>query len=47
MDISQKSELTASIRHIVRILESSIPIYNSQVPGMAEFFSIDILLHMH
>ena len=32
----EKAELTASICHIVRFLKSGIPIYNSEVPDMAD-----------
>ena len=35
MDILEKAELTASIRHIARFLKSVILIYNSKVPDTA------------
>ena len=35
MDILEKAEFSASIRHIARFLKSGIPIYNSEVPDMA------------
>ena len=35
MDTLEKADLTALIRHIQRFLKSEIPIYNSEVPGMA------------
>ena len=34
MDILEKSELTASIRHIARFFKSGIPIHNSEIPNM-------------
>ena len=35
IDTLEKAELTASIRHIVILLKSDIPIYNSEVPDTA------------
>ena len=35
MDILEKADLTALIRHFVRFLKSGIPIYNSDVPDTA------------
>ena len=35
MDTLEKTELTASIRHIAIFLKSGIPIYNSEVPDTA------------
>ena len=35
MDTLEKAKLTASMRHIARLLKSGIPIYNSTVPDMA------------
>ena len=35
IDTLEKAELTASIRHIVILLKSGIPIYNSEVPDTA------------
>ena len=32
----KKAKLTGSIRHIIRILKSGIPIYNSKVPDTAD-----------
>ena len=34
MDTLEKAKLTASMRHIARLLKSGIPIYNSTVPDM-------------
>ena len=35
IDTLEKAELTASIRHIVILLKSDIPIYNFEVPDTA------------
>ena len=35
MDTLEKAELTASIRHIARLLKLGIPTYNSKVPDTA------------